>query len=179
MKLHLIKFKGIEWFVCFLLVIFIASCSLVNDSSMKSFTIKTDQEVYLVEDNSDKVEVTYAYINKSSKNFYPGSCLGATASILEKHVNGEWMTAYAPFCARPLGAPIKINPREVYNASIQLSPWLWDPESNNETWLGGDIEGTYRVREKVYDDWNLQKFDNGTLQSEIIVSNVFEIRKVQ
>ena len=156
---------------------FVESISDEEDPlSMEGFSIQTDEAVYLVEDGQS-LTITYAYVNEGKQAFYPGNCLGVPSDVLEKLVEGAWVLAHVPFCARPLGPPIKIKRGEHYIVTIQLTPSTWDPVRPNAAWRGGNIEGTYRVRELVYGEWDMEKFDEGTLPSKIVVSNAFEIRR--
>lgn len=178
-------YKTIRWACLFLFSGLLAGCSALVDStsneekelSVEGFSIETDQEVYLAEEGDNPVEITYAFVNEGKQAFYPGSCLGLASDRLEKLIDGEWVLVYDTFCARPLGPPIKIERGQRYEVIIQLHPSTWDSERNNTSWKGGDIEGTYRVRELIYEEWSMKKFDEGTLRSEIAFSNPFEIRR--
>ena len=169
---------------CLLLSSLLTGCSLFVDvfsdeedpPSWEDFSIETEQAVYLVEEGQ-LLTITYAYVNEGKDAFYPGLCLGVPSDVLEKLVEGAWIFAYVPDCARPFGPPIKVEPGKRYIATIQLTPSTWDPVRSSSAWRGGDIEGTYRVYERVYGDWGMEKFDEGTLPSEIVVSNPFEIRR--
>lgn len=179
--------NAIKWGICLLFISYLTGCSILNDSDSKKkevlsvaledFSIKSDQEVYQIDQDNNPLEITYTYINEGNQNFYPGSCLGVPSDVLEKLVDGEWIIAYSPVCPDILRSPIKVEPSKPYEATIHLSPSIWDPAREDVSWLKGGIEGTYRVRERVYGEWNMEKFDNGTLHSEIVVSNSFEIRR--
>ena len=121
--------------------------------------------------------ITYAYVNKGNDAFYPGSCLGVPSDVLEKLVEGEWVPAHVPICARPLGPPITVERGTRHIVTIQLTPSIWDPAWPNSAWRGGDIEGTYRVRDLVYGEWDKEKYSDGALSSKVVVSNPFEIRR--
>ncbi|REL38316.1 hypothetical protein DYD21_06835 [Rhodohalobacter sp. SW132] len=177
----------IKWSICLLFISYMIGCSELFDSDSKNkemllvaledFSIKSDQEVYNIDQEDSPLKITYSYINKGNQNFYPGSCLGVPSDVLEKLVDGEWIIAYSPVCPDILRSPIKIEPVKSYEAAIHLSPSIWDPESEDESWHISDIEGTYRVREQVYGEWNMKKYDSGNLQSEIVFSNSFVIKK--
>lgn len=182
-----IMYKTMEWGTCLLLSGFLAGCSLPplvdstsdeeEELSMESFYIETDQAVYLVKESNSLLEITYTYINEGKQTFYLGSCLGYPSDVLEKLVDEKWVLAYTPTCPDVLRPPIKVVRGERYEATIQLTQSIWDPERPNASWQVNNIEGTYRIRELVYLEWDIEKFDEGTLSSEIIVSNAFDIRR--
>ncbi|MDY6994300.1 MAG: hypothetical protein SVR94_17080 [Pseudomonadota bacterium] len=177
-------FYKIIWLSTFLLLSnLIGGCSLFDSNekerfseAIKNFSLETDQDVYQVNEDGF-LEITYVYVNKGDQVFYPGSCLGVASENLQKLVDEEWIPAYSPFCQYILRTPIKVEPGKTYEATIQLHSSTWDSTRNNASWNGGEIEGTYRVWERVYGGWSIEKYDSGTLQSEIVVSNAFEIRK--
>ena len=142
-------------------------------------SIKTDPDVYWAGKDDTPLEIAYAYINESNQAFYLASCLGRVSEILEKFVDGDWITAYAPACPLVLTPPIKIAAGSRHDATIQLYPSTWNPNANNASWKGGDIEGTYRITEKIYGEWDQEKFDNGTLVTEVITSNSFDIKEIE
>lgn len=177
-------YKAIGWAACLFLSGFLGGCSLITDSdsdgknlSFEDFSMETDQDVYLVKEGNSPLEITYAYINEGKHAFYPGNCVGYTSDYLEKLVDGKWTNAYASACFDDLRPPIKIRRGERYTVTIQLIPSTWDPARKNISWQGGDIEGTYRVREKIYNEWSTKKYNAGTLHSKIVFSNAFEIRR--
>lgn len=180
-------YKVMGWSTFLLLSSFLAGCSRLTDSgsnekkalstAIEDFSIETDQDVYVIDGADSSLEITYAYVNKGKQAFYPSSCLGVASDVLEKLVDEEWVLAYAPACPQVLRPPIEIEAETRYEATIQLHPSTWDPGRQNASWYGGDIEGIYRVREQVYDEWDQEKFDKGTLTSETVVSNTFEIRR--
>ncbi len=169
---------------CLLLSSLLTGCSLFVDvfsdeedpPSWENFSIETEQAVYLVEEGQ-LLTITYAYVNEGKDAFYPGLCLEFPSGVLEKLVDGEWVFAHVPTCADILTDPTKVEAGTRYLVTIQLTPSTWDPVRPSSAWRGGDIEGTYRVYERVYGDWGMEKFDEGTLPSEIVVSNPFEIRR--
>ncbi len=169
---------------CLLLSSLLTGCSLFVDvfsdeedpPSWENFSIETEQAVYLVEEGQ-LLTITYAYVNEGKDAFYPGLCLGVPSNVLEKLVDEEWILAYDPTCARPLGPPIKVEPGTRYGVTIQFTPSTWDPVRPSSAWKGGEIEGTYRVRELVYDAWDKEKYSDGALSSKVVVSNAFEIRR--
>ena len=170
--------------VYLLLSSLLTGCSLFGDvfsdeedpPSWEDFSLQTEQAVYLVEEGQ-LLTITYAYVNEGKDAFYPGLCLGIASGVLEKLVDGEWVFAYVPTCASPGSPPIKVEPGTRYGVTQQYTPSTWDPVRPSSSWKGGDIEGTYRLYERVYWAWSMKGSDDGTLSSEIVVSNPFEIRR--
>lgn len=184
-KKQVVVFNKIPgWCTCLLLSSFLVGCPLVNDAgpnkenvlSGTDFSIKTDRDVYVMSEGGDPLEITYAYVNESKRAFYPGSCPGISSGYLEKLIEGDWILAHHPACHDVLRPPIEIKAGSNYEVTIQLHRSTWDSVKKNAAWYGGDIEGTYRIREKVYGEWSRKKFDNNTLKSEIVVSNTFDIQ---
>lgn len=186
-------YKAFVWNFCILLVGFSAGCSMFIDSasneenelSVDGLYIETDQEVYVVtEDNSNLIEITYDFVNEGKQAFYLRACKGTAMGGLEKLVNGKWILSYSEVCQTIDVGQITIRRGERHGSTIQLHPFLWDPESS-ATWKGGDIEGTYRISKRIYRS-GMEKFDKHTspydiviLNYEIIISNTFEIQRVQ
>ena len=178
-------YRAIGWAIPIFLTSFLFSCTTLLDSdsgemnelSVDGFSMETDQAVYLIDENDNSLEINYAYVNESNKDFYPGSCVGIPTENLQKLVDGKWILAYTPACQFKLGPPLKINRGDRYEVVIQLPLSMLNSVEQNSFWKGGDIEGFYRVREQVYAEWDTEKYDNNTLQSVIVVSNAFEIRK--
>lgn len=176
--------KTLILFVYVLVTSFLGGC--INSSyeeetllkeELENFSLHIDEEVYQIPNGETNLVVAYTLINNTRQNLYPGSCLGAFSDILEKQVDGEWVIAYEPVCPDILQSPIKVEPGATYDALIHLS--IPTSGSNNVTWKVDDIEGEYRVREKIFGTWDMAKYQDGSLQSEVIVSNTFEINQVQ
>lgn len=178
--------KAIKWYICLLFISHLTGCAKSVDSgsnnsealsaALQNFSIQSDQNVYKIGQENIPLEITYSYINEGNQNFYLGSCLGAPSEVLEKLIDGEWIIAYKPVCPDILRSPIMVEPGKPYEAIIHLPPSIWDPAKEDLSWHQNDIQGTYRVRERVFGEWSMEKHDNGTLESEIVVSNPFEIR---
>ena len=163
---------------CLLLSSLLTGCSLFGDQHVINLSIQTEETTYEVKEDHP-LEISYTYHNQGPNSVYLGTCLGVASQVLEKLIEGAWITAYSPICPQVLGPPLKIGPGERYRTTLRLVPASWDPDPRNGTWHGGDdIAGTYRVPELVYSDWSIKQFDERTLPPpERVYSNSFEIRR--
>lgn len=146
-----------------------------EDRSLDRVSIAMEESEYNVTE-ALAFDVHYHYVNDGNEIVYVGACIGHPSETLEKYVDGEWVPAYAPFCEHRGHAPIEVAPGERYAATVSVKPATWSTGTANASWRVDEIEGTYRVIDVVYAEWDRGKFDDGSLHAEQVHSNAFDIR---
>ncbi len=160
----------------------VAGCSLApgDDSDREIDTslieLKTDSLVY--EEGAGLIAITYTYENKSEEDFLLGLCLGTFSSSLQKLVDGEWIVAFPRACVSDAD-PLMVEAKSSRQFSVNINTAALDrPTDANWSDEVEELDGTYRIFEWVFNDFDRDKYRNSQYVPETvpIYSNTFELR---
>lgn len=167
---------------------FIGSCDIVksNDdlpSDMADGLIKVDisQAVAVIKkDPYTKVvfNVPFEIKNRMSTEIYMVGCMQAPPPVLQKYVLGKWVDVYQPVILDCLSPPFIIEPGETFRDILRVEGYA--PGQNTYPVFEADIDGTYRLVQKLY--INLDKFDSGNMEDGLLpieerISNTFTVKR--
>jgi hypothetical protein len=110
--------------------------------------IQTDEKIYkvTVTPQSVKFVINYSYENRSGDFVFLPTCVRPYRPLLEKKVEGRWVSAAESFERMCVGPPVQIEPGKKYQDSFQVEAFL--PGNNIIPKLKVDvreIEGVYRL----------------------------------
>jgi hypothetical protein len=116
--------------------------------------IQTEQSNYTAEVGPRTAELTirFRFTNRTGNTVYVAGCRGVDPPVLEKQLDGAWVSVYAPLVdlCEPTVHPIK--PTEVYRSAFRVLAGL--PGSRVAPKLQvPEIEGTYRLVWNIYGRW--------------------------
>jgi hypothetical protein len=152
--------------------------TLASTSFESSSALRTDSAVYTVRAGPQvyAVDIGVIFTNPLNRPVAVPACHNHYRPLLQKRVDGEWITAYAPVELMCITAPHVIGPHETYRFIFAVRPGM--PDSN--TWPRfetQEIPGTYRLLWFV--GMHAPNTDTGVgqpLAEEHRTSNTFELR---
>lgn len=118
--------------------------------------LRTDQTAYeaeLVTESRARVvvDVPYTLANTTAAPIYLIGCKRPPAPVLQRRVEGEWETAYAPVELGCLSPPWTVEPDAVRHDTLRMEAHL--PGQNiAPTFEVDEIEGVYRLVQSIYHD---------------------------
>jgi hypothetical protein len=136
--------------------------------------IRTDEKIYKVEvtPQSVKFMINYSYVNRTGDTVYLPTCVRPYRPLLEKKVEGRWMSAASSFEFMCVGPPVVIGPGETYQDSFQVEAFLPGNKIVPELKVDvREIEGVYRLVHAF------EGRDHRRLPLEDRISNEFKITK--
>ena len=172
---------------CLVLSVLLAGCSLLEaeeseESSLATtsvdpadFRIKTDQTVYQP-DSENYIEIEYTLYNETGQTLYITDERGQLLAEMYKNVSSdEWTFAFGFTVPDILASPIKLPPGESYTQQLRIPL----PVGDISVWriANNEIEGTFRIQEKIYSRWDQETLSGDLLPEERRTSNSFEIRR--
>ncbi|MCC5905127.1 MAG: hypothetical protein JJU13_02895 [Balneolaceae bacterium] len=170
-----------------LLSLILASCTAITTEDL-SFTadeggmLHTDAEIYEAEIFQDdrqgvRFNIPYTVTNTSEKAVYMIGCRQPSAPVLQKSTGEEWVSAFSPVEQLCLSPPFILEPGEQRGDTLQVYGFF--PGQNTYPEFLTDIEGTYRLKKRIYSDpktfddpggWN-----NHILDQDLRISNTFQV----
>lgn len=116
--------------------------------------LQTERSVYSagVGTRSAGVTIRFRFTNRTGQTVYAAGCRGVDPPVLEKQLDGRWVSVHAPFVdlCEPTVRPIR--PDEVYRSSLRVRPG--QPGSRVAPTVPPlGIPGTYRLVWNVYGRW--------------------------
>jgi hypothetical protein len=135
--------------------------------------IQTDKKIYkvAVTPQSVKFTINYNYENRTGGVVILPTCKRPYRPLLEKKVEGRWVTVVHPIELMCAGPPVRIEPGETYRDKFEVEAFL--PGNNMHPELKVDIqeiEGVYRLV-------HVFTWQNQPLPLEDRVSNEFKLTK--
>ena len=161
-----------------------SGCSLVSTDEaappVSASLVVTDQAQYDARAPAGGLsrvvfDVPFEIRNTTGGPLYRIGCRTAPPPTLEKLVEGEWVTAYAPIVNLCLSPPFEIAPGEVRRDTLQVQGFL--PGQNAGPEFETDVEGTYRLHLRLYSSLTDERSPLGKdlVPLEERVSNPFEV----
>lgn len=140
--------------------------------------IQTDRSVYEMRTTQYAHELTIdlAYTNPTPEPAYIPTCREPGPPILQKWVDGKWVTAYSPVVLRCLGPPVVIDAGETYSYTYRVFASR-SPNSFPRLQVT-EIPGQYRLVWHILGTWTPNGPEPGlgqVLPEEQRVSNTFMI----
>jgi hypothetical protein len=165
----------------------LASCSAGDITSLPNIQpgaeppIRTDALSYELQAwgrNGVATEIPIRFHNVTRRDLYIVNCHGMLAPVLQKRVDGEWQSFWAPVLPMCLSSPIRIRPGHVLERVVAVYGAL-PPSNIAPEFAGADVEGTYRmVLTSVVLNYDAYRQDFGDpVPLEYRVSNEFELRR--
>jgi hypothetical protein len=110
--------------------------------------IQTDKKIYKVAVTSQSVKFTinYSYVNRTSRAVFLPTCRTPYRPLIEKKIEGRWVTVFQPVELMCAGPPVRIEPGEKYRDTFDVEAFL--PGNNMHPEFKVDvreIEGLYRL----------------------------------
>ncbi len=100
-----------------------------------------------------KLTIETEYTNKTGNPVYLIGCGKPSAPILQKYVDGQWVTAYAPVEAACLSIPpLKLQNGEIYRETYYVEGYL--PGYNFAPTFDVPVPGRYRLVREIYKKWS-------------------------
>ena len=153
-----------------------AGCSLFpsdgGEMDPEAISIQTDRARYEATVGeagvpSVKITIPITYRNASDAAVYAIGCHPPEPPLLEKHVNGTWVVAWAPivnYCLRP---PWRIGPGETRRDTVRV--YGAKRGHNAAPTFDTGVPGTYRLAQTLYAD------PEGERPLPPVTSNTFEV----
>jgi hypothetical protein len=136
--------------------------------------IRTEEKTYKVEvkPQSVKFMINYSYVNRTGDTVYLPTCVRPFRPLLEKKVEGRWVSAADSFEFMCIGPPVLIGPGETYYDSFQVEAFLPGNKTIPKLKVDvGEIEGVYRLVHVF------EGRDHRRLPLEDRISNEFKLTK--
>lgn len=162
----------------------LSACSLLSadepEPPVPTGLVVTDRTAYdarLLTDGRVRVvfDVPYEVRNTTADPLYRIGCRTAPPPVLEKLVDGEWVTAYAAPRLACLSPPFVVDEGEVRRDTLGVVGFL--PGQNIVPEFGTEVKGTYRLNLELFSSLTDERPPLGKdlLPPESRVSNTFTV----
>ena len=140
--------------------------------------IQTDKSVYEMRSTTQAHELTIhlAYTNPTAGPVYIPTCREPGPPVLQKWVDGKWVTAYSPVVSLCLGPPVVIAAGETYSYTYRV--FASRSPNSIPRFQVAEIPGQYRLMWHILGTWTPNGPGPGLgqlLPEEQRVSNTFTI----
>ena len=146
--------------------------------------LQTDSEAYGAEVFQNpwhgvRFDIPYTITNTTDGAVYMIGCKRPSAPVLQKRINGEWISAYSSVEQGCLSPPFIVKPGDQRQDTLRVYGVF--PGQNAFPEFLTDVEGEYRLKKKIYsnpetfkdsENWNEQ-----LLPDELRISNSFYVRE--
>ena len=150
-----------------------------NDSPIVTGApIQTDKSVYEMRTTTQAHELTIhlAYTNPTAGPVYIPTCREPGPPVLQKWVDGKWVTAYSPVVLLCLGPPVVIAAGETYRYTYRV--FASRSPNSIPRFEVAKIPGEYRLVWHILGTWTPNGPEPGLgklLPEEERISNTFQI----
>lgn len=166
---------------CTTLALSLAACgdgltNVGNFTDPADGSLRTDRESYVLTRNHDLLETTInvTFENRTGHAVSLATCHGAFPPVIEKSVEGKWVTAFAPISMMCAGPPVVIANGETYEYPFQVVAGA--PGSNiGPQFTELPIAGTYRLDWGIMDSANPYSPGSKAIPEAARTSNTFTI----
>ena len=140
--------------------------------------IQTDKAVYQMRTTAQAHELTMhlTYTNPTASPVYIPTCHQPGPPVLQKWVDGTWVTAYAPVVLRCLGPPVIIEPGDTYRYTYRV--YATRAPNSGPRLQVAEVPGQYRLIWHILGTWTPNGPEPGLgqlLPEEQRISNTFTI----
>ena len=110
-------------------------------------TFRPDGEAFTLTATNAQVrgEIPFSYTNSTGRTIYVQNCNRIVPPVLEKKIDGAWITVWGAAVPQCLSAPIVIRDGDTYRDTLEVVGGFSDGNVLPK-FLAPQIDGTYRMR---------------------------------